>query len=104
MPLPDDLHPALSRLVAPSTTSGTSHDRLRFDFLVQWLQSFYEMDAAKSTSRNAIYSHYVQFCEAYRLAPLSVASFGRAIKSVFPHAKVRRLGTRGQSKYLLVTA
>lgn len=42
------------------------------------------------------------YCTTHKLKPLVAADFGRILKSVFPNAKDRRLGSRGCSKYCYV--
>ena len=43
-----------------------------------------------------------RYCENLQYRPLSAANFGKIIRDIFPNIKARRLGGRGQSKYLFL--
>jgi len=68
-------------------------------FSVRRLQENYESEEGSSLPRSTLYTHYLQFCAQTNLESINAASFGKLIRSVFPHLKTRRLGTRGHSKY-----
>ena len=52
-----------------------------------------------SLPKHEVYEEYRQFCTDNKFEPLCVADFGKAMKSIFPRVKPRRLGQRGNSKY-----
>eukprot|EP01119_Soliformovum_irregulare_P000765 TRINITY_DN10562_c0_g1_i1.p1 TRINITY_DN10562_c0_g1~~TRINITY_DN10562_c0_g1_i1.p1 ORF type:complete len:811 (-),score=186.33 TRINITY_DN10562_c0_g1_i1:169-2601(-) len=67
--------------------------------VLQWLQDNYDSAEGTSLPRSTLYAHYVAFCQSATIEPVNAASFGKLIRSIFPHLKTRRLGTRGHSKY-----
>ncbi|XP_031420196.1 transcription factor RFX4 [Clupea harengus] len=66
---------------------------------LQWLEENYEIAEGVCVPRNALYMHYLDFCEKHDSQPVNAASFGKIIRQQFPQLTTRRLGTRGQSKY-----
>lgn len=65
------------------------------------LQQNYEEQDSISLPRGALYSHYLDFCQQANIEPMNQASLGKVIRSIFPDVKTRRLGTRGQSKWVV---
>ncbi|XP_065177904.1 transcription factor RFX4-like [Sycon ciliatum] len=68
-------------------------------FTVQWLFSHFEAAEHMSLPRHAIFTFYSECCKQASIQPVNSASFGKAMRQVFPNIKTRRLGTRGQSRY-----
>ncbi|CCF59723.1 hypothetical protein KAFR_0H03130 [Kazachstania africana CBS 2517] len=64
-----------------------------------WIMRNCEAENDCYVARSTIFAYYASFCAKYNLKPLSQASLGKLIRSVFPHISTRRLGMRGQSKY-----
>ncbi|CCE62047.1 hypothetical protein TPHA_0B03750 [Tetrapisispora phaffii CBS 4417] len=64
-----------------------------------WLMQNCVSDETSFVPRGRIFSQYASSCVHNSLKPLSQASLGKLIRSVFPNLKTRRLGMRGQSKY-----
>ena len=64
-----------------------------------WLSEHFETMADASLPRSTPYDCYLMACRESNTEPLNAASFGKHIRLVFPDVKVRRLGTRGQSRY-----
>ncbi|KAK9720290.1 hypothetical protein K7432_004217 [Basidiobolus ranarum] len=81
------------------TTPGSA-DKARSILISTWLIDNYESADDQSVSREALYSHYTLFCEKIGVHHVNSASFGKIVRSVFSNITTRRLGTRGQSKYL----
>eukprot|EP01088_Endostelium_zonatum_P018249 TRINITY_DN5783_c0_g1_i1.p1 TRINITY_DN5783_c0_g1~~TRINITY_DN5783_c0_g1_i1.p1 ORF type:complete len:694 (-),score=146.05 TRINITY_DN5783_c0_g1_i1:1058-3139(-) len=67
--------------------------------VTSWLKENYEEANDFSLPRSTLYTHYCHFCDSLQFQAINAASFGKLIRSVFPHLKTRRLGTRGHSKY-----
>lgn len=65
--------------------------------LEEWLVSNYDYVAGASVMRGKVYQHYISDTKAQR--PPTNATFGKAVKKVFPFVTARRLGCRGNSKY-----
>jgi regulatory factor X 4 len=63
------------------------------------LEENYKLSEGVCLPRNAIYSHYLDFCEREGHTPVNAARFGKIVRQKFPSLSTRRLGTRGQSKY-----
>ncbi|XP_067938721.1 DNA-binding protein RFX7-like isoform X2 [Watersipora subatra] len=70
----------------------------------EFLKVNYEEDvkAEVPIQKSDVYIDYQRYCAKNKLKPLVAADFGRILKSVFPNAKDRRLGSRGCSKYCYV--
>ncbi|KAL5019481.1 hypothetical protein ScPMuIL_002373 [Solemya velum] len=66
---------------------------------LKWLEDNYEIAEGVCIPRNALYLHYLDFCEKHDTQPVNAASFGKIIRQQFHQITTRRLGTRGQSKY-----
>ncbi|XP_071942707.1 uncharacterized protein [Antedon mediterranea] len=66
---------------------------------LNWIRTHLEESVETSLSKQDIYDDYRNFCEMSNYQILSAADFGKHVKQVFPNIKVRRLGTRGNSKY-----
>lgn len=74
-------------------------ERQKVVFGMAWLLRSCELSLVSVIPRHKIYSIYALVCEDYDLKPLSPASFGKLVRSLFPNLKTRRLGMRGRSKY-----
>ncbi|EDO15363.1 hypothetical protein Kpol_457p14 [Vanderwaltozyma polyspora DSM 70294] len=64
-----------------------------------WLMQNCTADSNSYVPRGRIFSQYATSCAKNSLKPLSQASLGKFIRSLFPNLKTRRLGMRGKSKY-----
>lgn len=65
-----------------------------------WLENNFELAEGVCIPRSVLYLHYNDFCHINRVQPVNAASFGKIIRQQFPQLTTRRLGTRGQSRYL----
>ena len=74
-------------------------ERQKVVFGMAWLLKSCELSSVSVVPRHKIYSIYSRVCEDYDLQPLSPASFGKIVRSLFPNLTTRRLGMRGRSKY-----
>ena len=72
-------------------------------FITNWLQDNFEYEADGHVAREWIYQEYNDVCERNRKEPLNSASFGKILRTVFSSVSTRRLGTRGNSKYLTIS-
>jgi len=91
-------------VITPRNRPGNNSPRILKDCFQPLTQLFrlqenYESEEGSSLPRSTLYTHYLQFCAQTNLESINAASFGKLIRSVFPHLKTRRLGTRGHSKY-----
>ncbi|KAF6016446.1 rfx7 [Bugula neritina] len=70
----------------------------------EFLKIHYEEDvkAEIPVQKSDVYTDYEQHCKNHNYKPLVAADFGRILKSMFPNARDRRLGSRGSSKYCYV--
>ena len=68
---------------------------------ISWLAETYECFENGHIARESIYSHYCDYMTGQGLPTMNAASFGKTIRSVFPKITTRRLGTRGNSKYMI---
>lgn len=60
-----------------------------------------ECENNSTLPKHEVYDEYRAHCESVNaVRVLSAPDFGKIIKCVFPNVKARRLGTRGNSKYL----
>ena len=50
--------------------------------------------------KSEVYEDYRIYCESHQQKSLSAADFGKTLKVVYPLVKPRRLGQRGQSRYM----
>ncbi|XP_033105788.1 uncharacterized protein LOC117108049 [Anneissia japonica] len=66
---------------------------------LNWIRTHLEESAETSLSKQDIYEDYRSFCEMSDDQVLSTADFGKLVRQAFPKITVRRLGTRGNSKY-----
>ena len=66
------------------------------------LADHFEDSPTTSLPRSALYSHYLEFCQDHNIMPLNQAGFGKVIKLIFPNVRSRRLGNRGNSRYILI--
>ncbi|AMD20022.1 HCL129Cp [Eremothecium sinecaudum] len=74
-------------------------ERERQVYALIWLINSCVPDAESYVPRGRIFAQYAASCASHNLKPLSQATLGKLIRSLFPHLKTRRLGMRGQSKY-----
>ncbi|CCK71921.1 Rfx1p KNAG_0I01300 [Huiozyma naganishii CBS 8797] len=80
-------------------TAEQSKERERQIFALLWLMKNCESKHDSYVPRGRIFAQYASSCSQNELKPLSQASLGKLIRTVFPDLTTRRLGTRGQSKY-----
>lgn len=64
-----------------------------------WLFNNYEPDPKYSLERITVYNEYCKYCISNSIALINSACFGKAVRSVFPDIKTRRIGVRGCSRY-----
>jgi hypothetical protein len=64
-----------------------------------WLNDHFQTKVDASLPRSTPYDCYLMACRESNAEPLNAASFGKHIRLAFSDLKVRRLGTRGQSRY-----
>ncbi|SMN21943.1 similar to Saccharomyces cerevisiae YLR176C RFX1 Major transcriptional repressor of DNA-damage-regulated genes, recruits repressors Tup1p and Cyc8p to their promoters [Maudiozyma saulgeensis] len=74
-------------------------ERERQVYALLWLMKNCESQHDSYVPRGRIFAQYASSCAQYNLKPLSQASLGKLIRTVFPGLTTRRLGMRGQSKY-----
>lgn len=74
-------------------------ERERQVFALLWLMKNCESKHDSYVPRGRIFAQYASSCAENKLKPLSQASLGKLIRTVFPDLTTRRLGMRGQSKY-----
>ncbi|KAG0653233.1 hypothetical protein C6P44_002167 [Monosporozyma unispora] len=74
-------------------------ERERQVFALLWLMKNCESKHDSFVPRGRIFAQYASSCAENKLKPLSQASLGKLIRTVFPDLTTRRLGMRGQSKY-----
>ena len=74
-------------------------ERERQVYALLWLMKNCEAQHDSYVPRGRIFAQYASSCALYNLKPLSQASLGKLIRTVFPGLTTRRLGMRGQSKY-----
>ncbi|GMM56532.1 Rfx1 protein [Maudiozyma humilis] len=74
-------------------------ERDRQVYALLWLMKNCEAQHDSYVPRGRIFAQYASSCALYNLKPLSQASLGKLIRTVFPGLTTRRLGMRGQSKY-----
>lgn len=67
---------------------------------LMWLENNYELAEGVCIPRSVLYLHYIDFCQINRVQPVNAASFGKIIRQQFPQLTTRRLGTRGQSRFV----
>eukprot|EP00127_Corallochytrium_limacisporum_P004685 Clim_evm39s172 gene=Clim_evmTU39s172 len=84
---------------ASESANKLNHWEKRDPLLWQWLNENYEPCVEANVPRSTIFAHYEEYCKASGTEPVNSATFGKVIRSVFPHLKTRRLGMRGQSRY-----
>lgn len=92
------LNPNLhSKTTVQQAEQNRKRERQVYAFI--WLMQNCISDSTSFVPRGRIFSQYASSCAKNSLKPLSQASLGKLIRSVFPNLKTRRLGMRGQSKY-----
>ena len=74
-------------------------ERERQVYALLWLMKNCESQHDSFVPRGRIFAQYASSCAQYTLKPLSQASLGKLIRTIFPGLTTRRLGMRGQSKY-----
>lgn len=75
-------------------------ERERQIFALIWLlQNCSNKEPSSYVPRGQIFEQYSIVCDQFDLKPLSQASLGKLIRTVFPNLTTRRLGMRGRSKY-----
>lgn len=90
----------------PQTHSKTTiqaaeqnRERERQVYALLWLMKNCIAQPDSYVPRGRIFAQYAASCAQSSLKPLSQASLGKLIRSVFPDLTTRRLGMRGQSRY-----
>ena len=76
-----------------------NRERERQVFALLWLMKNCKSQHDSYVPRGKIFAQYASSCSQNNLKPLSQASLGKLIRTVFPDLTTRRLGMRGQSKY-----
>ncbi|CAI4046275.1 Rfx1p SKDI_12G2130 [Saccharomyces kudriavzevii IFO 1802] len=76
-----------------------TRERERQVFALLWLMKNCRSQHDSYVPRGKIFAQYASSCSQNNLKPLSQASLGKLIRTVFPDLTTRRLGMRGQSKY-----
>lgn len=67
--------------------------------IIFWLRENYKMGKSGSTSKNAVYQHYLDMCQEKGIEPsISATYFGKLVKRAFPDVKYNRKGPRGGTK------
>lgn len=82
-----------------SQAAEQHRERERQIYALIWLMNNCLPDNDSYVPRGRIFSQYAASCASNNLKPLSQATLGKLIRSLFPDLKTRRLGMRGQSKY-----
>lgn len=80
-------------------TAEQNRERERQVYALLWLMKNCVSENESYVPRGRIFAQYAASCAQNSLKPLSQASLGKLIRSVFPHLTTRRLGMRGQSRY-----
>jgi hypothetical protein len=91
---PDTAH----TLTATQTVNISSTTNTRMS-IVEWLLQNFELAPNMSLPRSTVYKLYLRYCNENKLKPLTAASLGKVVTSVFVCLETRRLGKRGKSKY-----
>lgn len=86
-----------SKSAIQSAEQKKEHERQIFALI--WLMQNCESKHDSYVPRGRIFAQYASLCAHFKLKPLSQASLGKLIRTVFPDLTTRRLGMRGQSKY-----
>lgn len=76
-----------------------NRERERQVYALLWLMKNCASQPDSYVPRGRIFAQYAASCAQNSLKPLSQASLGKLIRSVFPDLTTRRLGMRGQSRY-----
>jgi len=67
--------------------------------IIIWLRENYKVGKSGSTSKNAVYQHYLDMCKEKGIHPsISATYFGKLVKRAFPDIKYNRKGPRGGTK------
>eukprot|EP00117_Sycon_ciliatum_P043592 scpid67938/ scgid5047/ Transcription factor RFX3; Regulatory factor X 3 len=84
------------RSVGSSQERAASYEKIR-----QWIRDNFEKEEGSGLPREQVYNFYKDFGPSDDFTVINPASFGKCVRHVFPSAevKIRRLGTRGRSKY-----
>ncbi|RKO97257.1 hypothetical protein CAUPRSCDRAFT_11061 [Caulochytrium protostelioides] len=83
-------------------TNATPESDMNQSSAEQWLTAHFTRNANGSIQREALYRMYFIGCKESAFVPLTQASFGKLMRTVFPALTSRRLGRRGNSKYFYV--
>ncbi|KAL6077614.1 Transcription factor rfx3 [Balamuthia mandrillaris] len=69
--------------------------------VVDWINETFETSTSLDAvlPKKFVYQQYVNHCNDNGLPPTNSATFGKILRSVFPHLKTRRLGSRGHTKH-----
>ncbi|CAR30533.1 Rfx1p [Lachancea thermotolerans CBS 6340] len=74
-------------------------ERERQVYALTWLMNTCVEEKNSFVPRGRIFAQYAACCAQNNLKPLSQATLGKLIRTIFPDLTTRRLGMRGQSKY-----
>ncbi|SCW02585.1 LAFE_0F09736g1_1 [Lachancea fermentati] len=74
-------------------------ERERQVYALIWLMNTCIPEKDSYVPRGRIFAQYAACCAQHNLKPLSQASLGKLIRTIYPDLTTRRLGMRGQSKY-----
>ncbi|GMM56837.1 hypothetical protein DAKH74_034530 [Maudiozyma humilis] len=76
-----------------------NREREKHVYALLWLMKNCKAEPNSYVPRSRIFSQYAASCAQCTLKPLSQATLGKLIRTIFPEITTRRLGMRGQSKY-----
>lgn len=76
-----------------------NREREKHVYALLWLMKNCKAESNSYVPRSRIFSQYAASCAQCTLKPLSQATLGKLIRTIFPEITTRRLGMRGQSKY-----
>ena len=76
-----------------------NREREKHVYALLWLMKNCKAETNSYVPRSRIFSQYASSCAKSTLKPLSQATLGKLIRTIFPDITTRRLGMRGQSKY-----
>ncbi|KAG0669242.1 hypothetical protein C6P45_003958 [Maudiozyma exigua] len=76
-----------------------NREREKHVYALLWLMRNCKAETNSYVPRSRIFSQYASSCAKSTLKPLSQATLGKLIRTIFPDITTRRLGMRGQSKY-----
>ncbi|KAK8849661.1 hypothetical protein IAR55_004996 [Kwoniella newhampshirensis] len=95
------VHQDLTKLAQEiHSCTGNFHEKAKRAWVEKWLTLSYMYPAHNAAvSRQRLYNSYTLSCQDYGQLPITAATFGKIVKSVFPGIQSRRFGGRGHSKF-----